>query len=190
MTDAASSSSLALEAKQAPEPSLLIPSTFTLGDALAKAKLPLAETRVIRHAYVKVHKDGFPAINADSTPDQILTYTSTQSRDTKVFKKEPGRYWVVFLPERGTRARLWTVVENLGEIPNDGPLREFELQVMPGALSDLAGRLVIQWASPRAWWVKGTTAQRYPVIEVTDVEPNHFPASSILLSTSIVCKPS
>lgn len=175
MTEATSSGSSAAEAKQAPEPALLIPSTFTLGDALAKAGIPLADTMVIRHAYVKLHKDGFPGINADSTVDQILTYTSTQSRDTKVFKKEPTRYWVVFLPDLGTRARLWAVVENHGEIPNDGPLREFELQVVPEALTDLAGRLVIQWASPRAWWVNGTTGQKYPVLEVADAEPEPFP---------------
>lgn len=175
MTEAPASGTLAVDAKQAPEPALLIPSTFTLGDALAKAGLPMAETMVMRHAYVKVHKDGFPGINADSTFDQILTYTSTQSRDTKVFKKEPARYWVVFLPELGTRARLWAVVENLGEIPNDGPLREFKLAVRPEALFDLAGRLVIQWASPRAWWVNGTTGQRYPVMEVAAAEPEPFP---------------
>lgn len=141
MTVASGSSGLASESKQAPEPSLLTPSTFTLGDALVRAGLPLQETMVIRHAYVKVHKDGFPGINADSTVDQILSYTSTQSRDTKVF----------------------------------------ELRVLPRALSDLVGRLVIQWASPRAWWVNGTTGQKYPVIEVADVEPEPFPGFDHLI---------
>ena len=174
MTEA-HSSGRTTEAKQAPEPALLFPSTFTLGDVLAKAGLPLSETMVIRHAYVKLHKDGFPGISADSTTDQILAYTSTQSRDTKVFKKEPARYWVVFLPEPGTRARLWAVVENRGEIANDGPLREFDLELMPGALSDVSGRLVIQWASPRAWWVNGSTGQKYPVMEIAEAEPEPFP---------------
>jgi hypothetical protein len=175
MTEGSGSSKLAEGSSQAPDPLLLTPSTFTLGDALVKAGLPLAETMVIRHAYVKIHKDGFPGINADSTFDQVLSYTSTQSRDTKVFKAKPARYWVIFLPDLGTRARLWAVVENAGEIPNDGPLREFDLRVLPEALSDLAGRLVIRWASPRAWWVNGTTGQKYPVIEVADVEPAPFP---------------
>ena len=175
MTKGSGSSKLAAVSSQAPDPSLLTPSTFSLGDALAKAGLPLAETMVIRHAYVKIHKDGFPGINADSTFDQVLSYTSTQSRDTKVFKAKPARYWVIFLPDLGTRARLWAVVENVGEIPNDGPLREFDLRVLPEALSDLAGRLVIRWASPRAWWVNGTTGQNYPVIEVADAEPEPFP---------------
>lgn len=181
MVEISTAGSSTAEAKQAPEPALLVPSTFTLGDALAKAGLPLAETMVIRHAYLKVHKDGVPGINAESTFDQILTFTSTQSRDPKVFKKNPARYWVVFLPEFGTRARLWAVVENLGEITNDGPLRTFELQIRPKALSDLAGRLVVQWASPRAWWVKGTTAQKYPVMEVVDVEPEPFPGFDHLI---------
>lgn len=107
--------------------------------------------------------------------------TSTQSRDTKVFRAKPGRYRVIFLPDLGTRARLWAVVENLGEIANDGPLGEFELRVLPRALSDLVGRLVIQWASPRAWWVNGTTGQKYPVIEVADVEPEPFPGFDHLI---------
>jgi hypothetical protein len=175
MTKPTSSDLTAAEVKQSPEPALLIPSTFTLGDALAKAEIPLAETMVVRHAYVKVHKDGFPGIHVDSTFDEILTYTSTQSRDTRVFKRDPARFWVVFLPDLGTRARLWAVVENLGEIQNNGPVREFELQVLPEALADLAGRLVIQWASPRAWWVNGATGQKYPVMEVSDVEPEPFP---------------
>lgn len=165
----------AVEAKQAPEPALLTPSTFSLGDALAKAGLPITETMVMRHAYLKVHKDGFPGISADSTFDEIMSFTSTQSRDPMGFKKDPARYWVVFLPELGSRARLWAVVENMGEIPNDGALREFDLQLRPGALADLVGRLVIRWASPRAWWVNGTTAQNYPVLEVVAAEPEPFP---------------
>ena len=36
------------------------------------------------------------------------------------------------------------------------------------------GRCVIQWGSPRAWWVHGTTAARYPVLNVADVEPESF----------------
>lgn len=99
MTVASGSSGLASESKQAPEPSLLTSSTFTLGDALVRAGLPLQETMVIRHAYVKVHKDGFPGINADSTVDQILSYTSTQSRDTKVFRA-PGPTQGALRPSR------------------------------------------------------------------------------------------
>jgi hypothetical protein len=175
MAGSTPTSTSTVDAKQVPEPALLTPSTFTLGDALAKAGLPLADTMVIRHAYLKVHKDGFPGINADSTFDQIMTFTSTQSRDPKGFKKDPARFWVVFLPELGTSARLWAVVENLGEIVKYGPLRKFELRVRSEALSDLAGRLVIRWASPRAWWVNGTTAQNYPVLEVVEAEPEPFP---------------
>lgn len=175
MTETTMDTPSASEETQAPEPALLIPSTFTLGDAIAKTELPVADTMVIRHAYVKLHKDGTPGINGDSTLEQVLTYTSSQSRDTKVFKKKLARYWIVFLPELGTRARLWAVVENLGEIHNDGPSREFKLQVLPDTLTDVAGRLVIQWASPRAWWVNGTTGQKYPIIEIADAEPEPFP---------------
>src|SRR4051794_31484459 len=87
MTGSSPKDSSTAEAKQVPEPALLTPSTFTLGDALAKAGLPLSDTMVIRHAYIKVHKDGFPGINADSTFDQIMTFTSTQSRDPRASRR-------------------------------------------------------------------------------------------------------
>ena len=51
MTGSTPTGSSTVEAKQIPERALLTPSTFTLGDALGKAGLPLADTMVIRHAY-------------------------------------------------------------------------------------------------------------------------------------------
>lgn len=157
---------------ETPDPRMLAASTFTLGDALAKAGIPLNDVMAIRHAYVKIHKDGYPGIHADSTEREILTYTSTQSLSG--FAKKPPQYWVILLPAQGARARLWQIVENLGEIPSSEQHRSFDLRSVD-LLSDLNGRCVIQWGSPRAWWVHGATAAKYPILEVTDVEPELFP---------------
>ena len=173
-SSSASSESSASANVETPDPQLLGFSTFTLGDALAKADIPLKQVMIIRHAYVKIHKDGLPGIHADSTDEEILAYTSTQSA-TGRFPKGPPRYWVVLLPELGTRARLWAVVENLAEIAANSPIhRQFDLRVLP-LLPDLSGRCVIQWSSPRAWWVHGKTAAKYPILDIADVEPEPFP---------------
>jgi hypothetical protein len=157
---------------ETPDPKLLTNSTFTLGDALAKTGIPFNELMAIRHAYVRIHKDGYPGIHADSTDQEILAYTSTQSLSG--FAKKPPRYWAILLPGQGTRARLWRIVENLGEAPSSEQHRSFDLRPVD-LLSDLTGRCVIQWGSPRAWWVHGTTAARYPILDVADVEPEPFP---------------
>lgn len=136
---------------------------------------------VIRHAYVKVHEDsGLRGIGADSSDDEILEYTRRHSRSPRIFPAEPPRTWVVFVREGGDRARLWSVVENRGELPDDGPLRTFDL-VVSEQLADLRNRLVIGWRSPRTWRLSGATAADYPVLEIADAKPVPFPGFDRLL---------
>lgn len=149
--------------------------TLTLDAVLRSASIDPADTLSIRHAYVKVHADtGLVGIHAASTDAEILTYTRQQSASPKVFPAAPPRLWVVFIREGGDRARFWSVVENLGELSNDGSLRTFDL-VVTDHLADLRERLVIGWPSPRAWRVNGPTAARYPVLEIADAQPERFP---------------
>lgn len=124
--------------------------TLTLGPILLAAGIAPAEALVIRHAYVKVHEDtGLKGIDADSTDDEILAYTRQQSAKPRVFPVIPPRIWVVFIREGGDRARLWSVLENRGEMSNDGRLRTFEL-ARSEQLVGLRNRLVIGWRSPPA----------------------------------------
>lgn len=142
---------------------------------LRSAAIDPAEVLVIRHAYANTPPgSGIAVITAVSTHQEILEYTSTQSSKPGAFNAVPPKYWAVFMPEQGSRARLWAMVENHGEIADDGVHRSFALQVLP-VMADLRERLVIGWKSPRAWRVSGVTAGAYPVLEIADTAPIVFP---------------
>jgi len=155
--------------------------TLTLDAVLRSAGIDPAETQSIRHAFVREHEDsGLPGVHSDSTDEEILAYTSQQSARPRIFPVSPPKVWVVFIREGGDRARLWSVLENRGEVSNDGVLRTFDL-VASAHLSDLEGRLVIGWKSPRAWRLNGPTAAGYPVLEIADAQPVSFPGFDRLL---------
>ena len=124
-------------------------------------------------------EDGTVGIHGASSDAEILAYTSVQSANTRTFPAAPPRVWIVFRPEGGDRARLWSVLVNHGETAHDGLLRTFHLE--PSELmSDLRNRLVIQWRSPRTWRINATTAAAYPVMEIADAEPVRFPGFDAL----------
>lgn len=149
--------------------------TLTLDPILRSAGIDPAATQVIRHAYVREHEDtGVQGIDADSTDEEILRYTAGQSSNLRIFPAEPPAIWVVFVREGGARARLWAVVENRGEISDDGFRRTFNL-VVSDHMADLRNRLVIGWRSPRTWRLNGPTAAGYPVMEIADAQPVPFP---------------
>lgn len=157
--------------------------TLTLGVLLRSAGIDPADVQVIRHAYVKEHSDtGLQGIHSESTDEEILIYSSQQSAKSRVFPGVPPRLWVVFVREGGDRARLWGVVENRGEISNDGTLRTFDL-VLTEHLTDLRSRLVVGWRSPRTWRLNGPTAAQYPVAEIVDAHPVPFPGFDRLILT-------
>ena len=103
---------------------------LTLEPILRSAGIQPEEAMVIRHAYVREHEDtGLVGIHADSTDAEILHYTARQSAKQRVFPATPPKIWVVFVREGGDRARLWSVLENHGDVSNDGALRTFDLTV-------------------------------------------------------------
>lgn len=149
--------------------------TLTLDAILRSTGVDPADAQAIRHAFVREHEDtGLPGIHADSTDDEILAYTSQQSAKPRIFPVDPPPIWVVFIREGGDRARLWSVLENRGEVSSDGALRTFDL-VASERLADLRNRLVIGWRSPRTWRLNGSTAAGYPVMEIADAQPVLFP---------------
>ena len=146
---------------------------LTLGPVLLDAGIDPADAIVIRHAYVREHSDGYRGIHADSTDADILEYTRGYSA-TGPFPAVPPRYWVVFIKEGGSQARLWSVVENRGEIESDDGLRRFDVSETEH-MAELRKRLVLGGRSPRTWWMRGTTAAGYPVEGIADAEPIPFP---------------
>ncbi len=159
---------------------------LTLAPLLRDAGVDPAEAIVIRHAYVTLHENtGSRGLHAKSTDAEVFAYTSNQGVDG--FPDVPPRYWVVFIKEGGSEARLWSVVENHGEVGGDGVRREFGIE-RTNLMSDLAGRLVIRWRAPRSWWIWGATAESYPVSGIADAEPIPFPASTALSSATPSCR--
>lgn len=150
--------------------------TLTLGPILADAGIDPARAIVIRHAYTTATG----GIHADSTDDEILAYTAVQSASTARFLAAPPQHWIVFIREGGAEARLWSVVENRGEVWNDDTRRGFDV-VRTDHMAGLRNRLVVGWRSPRTWWMRGITAANYPVNGIADAEPIPFPGFSRLV---------
>lgn len=156
---------------------------LTLSPILLDAGMDFPGALVIRHAYVQEHEDsGSPGIHADSTDAEILEYTRHQSANPRNFPAVPPRFWIVFIREGGDQARLWLVMENRGELSNDGVRRVFDL-VESDHMADLRRRLVIGWSSPRRWWMYGAAAAKYPVVGIGDAEPIPFPGFDRLVLT-------
>lgn len=153
--------------------------TLTFAQVMDSAGMDPTGVLVIRHAYVREHGDGSFGIHGDSSDADVMAYTSSQSASTRAFPAAPPDVWVVFMPEGGDRARLWSVVLNHGETSNDGHRRTFALE-RSDLLTGLRSRLVIGWRSPRTWALKATTAARYPVMEIADAEPVRFPGFDAL----------
>jgi len=158
---------------------------LTLTPLLLDAGVNPAQTLVIRHAFViEPEESGLTGLHADSTHAEILAYTATQSSVTRRFPAEPPRFWVVFIKEGGDQARLWSVVENRGEIARDDIRRTFDISETEH-MTDLRGRLVIGWQSPRTWRMSGAAAGAYPVMEIADAEPIPFPGFDQLILSHV-----
>lgn len=149
--------------------------TLLLKPILQAAGINPEDALAMRHVFISIHEDtNSNGITRESKDEEILAYTASRSSDPRRFPLNPPRFWMVFIREGGSQARLWKVVENHGEVTNDGVRRVFNLTEIE-LMDDLAGRLVIRWNSPRKWWIKGTTAALYTVDTIADAEPIPFP---------------
>lgn len=156
---------------------------LTLGPILRDAGIDPAHAIAIRHSYVKEHEDGFSGIHADSTDAEVLDYTRGYSVGGQ-FPAVPPRYWVVFIKEGGRQARLWSVVENRGEVEGNSTHRRFDISESE-SMAELRKRLVVGWRSPRSWWMRGATAAGYLVEGIADAEPIPFPGFDRLVLSNV-----
>ncbi len=154
---------------------------LTLGPLLIDAGIDPARALVIRHAFAQESEEsGLTGLHANSTHTEIFEYTRRQSANTRSFPAVPAPVWVVFIKEGGDQARLWSVVENRGEISTIGFIRTFDI-AETNHMADLRNRLVIGWRSPRTWRMSAATAARYPVVGIADAVPIPFPGFSRLV---------
>jgi hypothetical protein len=158
---------------------------LTLGPLLTDAGIDPARALVIRHAFAQESEEsGLTGLHANSTHAEIFEYTRNQSANTRRFPAAPPPIWVVFIKEGGDQARLWSVVDNRGEIANNGIIRTFEI-AETDLMADLRSRLVIGWKSPRTWKMSASTAARYPVVGIADAEPIPFPGFDRLVLSHV-----
>jgi len=158
---------------------------LTLGPLLIDAGIDPAQALVIRHAFAQeAAESGLTGLHADSTHTEIFEYTRKQSADTRRFPAVPPQFWVVFIKEGGDQARLWSVIENRGEISNNGLIRAFDV-TQSEHMADLRNRLVIGWRSPRTWRMNATTAASYPVVGIAEAEPIPFPGFDRLVFSHV-----
>jgi len=100
------------------------------------------------------------------------------------FPVTPPRLRVVFIREGGDQARLWSVMENRGEIPTGGRRRVLDV-VQSEHMANLLARLVIGWRSPHTSRMNATTALSCPAIGIADAEPVLFPGLDRLVLSHV-----
>lgn len=136
-------------------------STLTLASVLHAAGLDSNDVLLLRHPLSHP-----PARTAYET-GHFLAYVSGQ---LPTFPAQQ-RYWFNFVGEEGTSARFVACYENRGHL-GEGQFDLLESDLM----SDLAGRLVIDWGTgTRSWWQRGAMAARKPVVSILERQVRPFP---------------
>jgi hypothetical protein len=149
-------------------------STLTLGSILAAAQLDQDDVLLIRHPLS--HANARLAYESG----QLIPYTSAQGASFPT----QHRYWLTFVGEEGTSARLVACYENVGHrLASDQWGKQFDL-VESDVLADLIGRLVIDWgAGARSWRQRGVMAPLKPVLSILEREVRPFPGFERLVLT-------
>lgn len=143
----------------------------------------LEDVHVIRHSFQPGRNDALQGPE-DLNEERVVEYTRTQSISTQRFPADPPRYWVILIADGQRRSRLYGVYQNHGEVLADrtGINRSFDLR--PSSfLNSLAGRLVVEWTSPRNWHRRATSAANLPVLEIADRDKIPFPGFDRVLLT-------
>lgn len=145
------------------------PATLTLGSVLKAAGLGALDVLLLRHPL------RHPPARIAYETGQLLPYASQQHPAFPA----GDRYWLNFVGEEGTSARFVACYQNNGHL-GEG---RFDL-VDAGLMSDLAGRLVIDWGTgTRSWWQRGSQAERKAVLSILERQVPPFPGFERLVLT-------
>lgn len=149
-------------------------STLTLASILDAAQLDPRDVLLIRHPLSNAH------VRLAYESGQLIPYTSEQGARFPT----QHRYWLTFVGEEGTSARLVACYENRGHtVAADQWGKQFDL-VGSEVLADLVGRLVIDWGGgARSWRQRGEMAPLKPVLSILEREVRRFPGFERLVLT-------
>ena len=91
--------------------------------------------------------------------------------------KEPPLRWLVFIADGGERARLVASYDNRGEVPSERTETNRFYDLAPSDfLSDLHGRLVVEWSGGTINWARrGPQAGAFAIREIADPAVLDFP---------------
>lgn len=135
----------------------------------------LEDVHVIRHSFKPGGHDGLQGPE-DLTEERVLAYTRSQDVSTRRFPAELPRYWVVLIADGQRRSRLYGTFENEGEVFAERTETNRFFDLRPSSyLAPLVDRLVVEWASPRNWHRRATSAKNLPVLEIADRDKVPFP---------------
>ena len=155
--------------------------TLLLGHILAGVgaehdpAIALRDIHLIRHSFKPGDHVGLQGPE-DLTQERVLNYTRSQDISTRRFPADPARYWVVFIADGQRRSRLFGSFENDGELLAERTETERSFDLRPSRfMASLADRLVVEWASPRNWHRRATSAAKLPILEIADRDKVPFP---------------
>lgn len=135
----------------------------------------LEDVHVIRHAFKPADSEALRGPE-DLTAERVLEYTRRQSPYTKHFPDQPAQHWVVLIADGKRRSRLYCTYQNFGEALAERTEDHRFFDLRPSSyLAALAGRLVVEWTSPRSWHRRATSAANLPVLEIADRDKVPFP---------------
>lgn len=128
---------------------------------MAAVHLSPADVLLIRHPLSN------PRVRDAVASDRLRDYTSSQAASFPAHHP----YWLTFLGEEATSARLVACYRNRGRVlDGDFVLEESE------TLADLAWRLIIDWGpGTRSWKQNGTGAHGKPVLAIAERAVDPFP---------------
>lgn len=143
----------------------------------------LEDVHLIRHSFKPGGHDGLQGPE-DLAAERVLGYTRSQDLSTRRFPADPPRYWVVLIADGQRRSRLYVTFKNHGEVLAERTDTNRYFDLRPSSfLAALAGRLVVEWASPRNWHRRATSAANLPILEIADRDKVPFPGFDRVLLT-------
>jgi hypothetical protein len=149
----------------------------------SRSRKRLEDIHLIRHSFRPGDRDGLQGPE-DLTEERVREYTRSQGVAARQFPLDPGRYWVILIADGQRRSRLYGTFENCGEVIQERTATRRYWDLRPSSfLAPLVDRLVVEWANPRTWHRRATSAANLPVLEIADRDTVPFPGFDRVLLT-------